>query len=81
MSCVKNGTSKVTPLNEVTTKSVTIISPTYAQLFLYCIHLAYMFRPIRSSSGHLRYTKRSKMCLKYLEYIKLLKHLSYCMYM
>jgi hypothetical protein len=59
---------------------IAIISPTDAQLFLYYIYLAYMFRPIRSSSGHLRYTKGSKMCLKYLQYIKLLKHLSYCMY-
>jgi hypothetical protein len=54
---------------------IAIISPTYAQLFLYYIYLAYMFRPIRSSSGHLRYTKGSEMCLKCVQYIKLLKHL------
>jgi hypothetical protein len=34
---------------------IAIISPAYAQLFLYYIYLAYMFRPIRPSSGHLRY--------------------------
>jgi hypothetical protein len=60
---------------------IVITSPTYAQLFLYYIHLAYMFRSIRSSSGRLRYTKVSKMCLKYLQYIKLLKHLFFCMCM
>jgi hypothetical protein len=49
---------------------IVIISPTYPQLFLYYIHLAYMFRPMWSSSGRLRYTKVSKMCLKYLQYIK-----------
>jgi hypothetical protein len=60
---------------------IVIISPTYAQLFLYYIQLAYMFRPIWSSSRRLRDTKVSKMCLKYLQYIKLLKHLSCRMYM
>ena len=33
---------------------IVVITPTYAQLFLYYIHLAYMFRPSWSSSGRLR---------------------------
>jgi hypothetical protein len=46
---------------------IAIISPTHAQLFLYYIYLAYMFRPVRSSSGHLRYTKGSKYFRHILE--------------
>jgi hypothetical protein len=30
---------------------IVVITPTYAQLFLYYIHLAYMFRPSWASSG------------------------------
>ena len=75
LMCFRITNLQTTSVN-TTTLLVVIIPPTNAQLFfIIYIYLAYMFRPYPVIIRALRYTKGFKICLKYLQYIRIIVHL------